>query len=95
MTGDDSRLFGLGPDEQKLLAEQLRTARRTSGRAEPERRRSASVVVPEHYGQIKELPNYKNIRNQLQKAASLHGVEDSAQGGASVKGLGHPFVPLG
>lgn len=65
MTGDDSRLFGLGPDEQKLLAEQLRTARRTSGRAEPERRRSASVVVPEHYGQIKELPNYKNIRNQL------------------------------
>ena len=65
MTGDDSRLFGLGPDEQKMLAEQLKTARRTSGRVEPERKRSASVVVPEHYGQIKELAGYKDLRQQL------------------------------
>lgn len=65
MSNDDDQLFGLGPDEQKKLAEQLLAAQQMPGQAEAERRRSSSVVVPEQYGMFKELPAYKNLQLQL------------------------------
>ena len=61
MSNDDDQLFGLGPDEQKKLAEQLLAAQQLPGQAEAERRRSSSVIVPEHYGMFRELPAYKNL----------------------------------
>ena len=64
MSNDDDQLFGLGPDEQKKLAEQLLAAQQMPGQAEAERRRSSSAIVPEHYGTFRELPAYKNLHLQ-------------------------------
>ena len=62
MSNDNNSLFGLGPDEQKKLAEQMLSGQQASAQAGPERRRSPTVVVPERYGSFKELPDYKHLQ---------------------------------
>lgn len=64
MHGDDGELFGLGPDEQKKLAEQLLAAQQMPGQIEAERWRSSFVTVPEQFGLFSEMPAYKNLRLQ-------------------------------
>lgn len=93
MNGDDSQLFGLGPDEQKKLAEQLLAVPNLSGQSGAERPRSSSVVVPERFGQFKELPDYKHLQIQLMVGEKM-GIlspfftchETKAKGRTQIKG---------
>ncbi len=62
MSEKDS-LFGLDAGEQKALLDQLQTAN-LLGAPKEERKRRDSAAVPERFGKIAELPDYKQIQVQ-------------------------------
>ncbi len=61
MDNDAESLFGLPPAEQEKLLAQFAAAGLGAGKSDPERRRNGAIV-PERFGQFKELPEYKQLR---------------------------------
>ena len=65
MSGDiGNPLFGLSPEEQKKLAENLLGKQQSLTQGGSERKRPHSVAIPERFGQFKELPEYKHLQIQ-------------------------------
>lgn len=63
MNDDTESLFGLDPDEQKLLLERLQPGKLMGGQDKNRSRRNAPAV-PERFGLFSELPEYKQLQVQ-------------------------------
>lgn len=70
MTANDESLFGLTPEEQGLLLEQMKPAS-VSGPAAAGRQRLDSPRIPERFGKFSELPVFKQLQVQRVIAAKM------------------------